>query len=99
MFWDWRAARDAHRSARGEPRFSESHHHNRRTLCSWGHEKLNAALRGALAEPKIVKSFEQTDFSVFPEGEQTISAVNSLFHSEIQRWSQIVRENKLEAAQ
>jgi len=24
-------------------------------------EKLNAALRGALAEPKVVKSFEQTN--------------------------------------
>jgi tripartite-type tricarboxylate transporter receptor subunit TctC len=62
-------------------------------------EKLNAALRGALAEPKVVESFEQTDFSVFPESEQTVSAANSLLRSEIERWSKVVRENKLDAVQ
>jgi tripartite-type tricarboxylate transporter receptor subunit TctC len=61
-------------------------------------EKLNAALRGALAEPKVVKSFEQTDFFIFPGHEQTISAANSLLHAEIERWTHVVRENKLETA-
>jgi tripartite-type tricarboxylate transporter receptor subunit TctC len=60
-------------------------------------EKLNAALRGALADPKVVKSFEQQDFSVFPESEQTISAANSLLHAEIAHWSQVVRDNKIDA--
>jgi tripartite-type tricarboxylate transporter receptor subunit TctC len=62
-------------------------------------EKLNAALRGALAEPNVVKNFEQTDFFVFPKREQTISAINSLFHDEIERWSRVVRDNKIEVAQ
>jgi len=62
-------------------------------------EKLNAALRQALADPKVVKSFAQQDFSVFPENEQTISAANSLLHAEVEHWTQVVRENKIETAQ
>jgi len=62
-------------------------------------EKLNAALREALADPKVVKSFEQQDFSVFPESEQTISTANSLLHAEIEHWGQVVRDNKIEAVQ
>jgi tripartite-type tricarboxylate transporter receptor subunit TctC len=62
-------------------------------------EKLNAALREALADPKVIKSFEQTDFSVFAESEQTISAANSLLRAEIEHWSQVIRENKIEAMQ
>jgi tripartite-type tricarboxylate transporter receptor subunit TctC len=62
-------------------------------------EKLNAALREALADPKVVKNFEQQDFSVFPESEQSISAANSLLHAEIEHWSQVVRDNKIDAVQ
>src|SRR5262249_49360314 len=62
-------------------------------------EKLNAALREALADPKVVKSFEQQDFSVFPEAEQSISAANSMLHAEIEHWSQVVRDNKIDAVQ
>jgi tripartite-type tricarboxylate transporter receptor subunit TctC len=60
-------------------------------------EKLNAALREALAGPKVVKSFEQQDFFVFPKNGQTISAANSLLHAEIEHWSQVVRDNKIDA--
>jgi hypothetical protein len=56
-------------------------------------------LREALADPKVIKSFEQTDFSVFAESEQTISAADSLLHAEIEHWSQVIRENKIEAMQ
>jgi tripartite-type tricarboxylate transporter receptor subunit TctC len=62
-------------------------------------EKLNAALRVALADPKVIRNFEQTDFSVFPEQEQTIAAANSLLHQEIARWGQVARVNHIEAAQ
>jgi tripartite-type tricarboxylate transporter receptor subunit TctC len=62
-------------------------------------EKLNAALRGALADPKVVKNFEQQDYYVFPKNEQTISAANSLLHAEIEHWGEVVRDNKIEAAQ
>ena len=62
-------------------------------------EKLNTALRLALAEPKVIRNFEQTDFSVFPEREQTITAANSFLHQEIVRWGQVVRTNHIEAEQ
>jgi tripartite-type tricarboxylate transporter receptor subunit TctC len=62
-------------------------------------EKLNAALRLALADPKVVRNFEQTDFSVFPEQERTVGAANSFLHQEIVRWGQVVRANHIEAEQ
>ena len=62
-------------------------------------EKLNTALREALADPMVVKSFEQQDFLVFPKSEQTISTANSLLHAEIEHWSKVVRDNKIEAVQ
>ena len=62
-------------------------------------EKLNATLRAALAEPKVVANFKQTDFSVFSQNEQTIEAANSLLHSEIARWTEIVRANNIEIVQ
>jgi tripartite-type tricarboxylate transporter receptor subunit TctC len=62
-------------------------------------EKLNAALRLALADPKLIRNYEHTDFSVFPEREQTIAAANSFLHQEIVRWGQVVRTNHIEAEQ
>ena len=62
-------------------------------------EKLNAALRLALTEPKVIRNFEQTDFSVFPEQEQTIAAANSFLEREIVRWGEVVRTNHIEAEQ
>jgi tripartite-type tricarboxylate transporter receptor subunit TctC len=62
-------------------------------------ETLNAALRGALADPRVVTSFAQQDFLVFPKSEQTIPTANSLLHSEIEHWTRVVHDNKIEAAQ
>jgi len=62
-------------------------------------EKLNAALRFALIDPKVIRNFEQTDFSVFTEQEQTIAAANSFLQREIVRWGQVVRTNHIEAEQ
>jgi tripartite-type tricarboxylate transporter receptor subunit TctC len=62
-------------------------------------ERLNAALRLALRDPKVNRSFEQTDLAAFSEQEQTIAAANSLLHQEIVRWGQVVRTNHIEAEQ
>jgi tripartite-type tricarboxylate transporter receptor subunit TctC len=62
-------------------------------------EKLNAALRDSLADPKVIANFERTDFSTFPENQQTLSAANSLLHAEIARWTEVVRANNIEGAQ
>ena len=42
-------------------------------------ERLNVALRLALREPKVVRSFEQTDLAAFSEQEQTIAAARVAF--------------------
>jgi tripartite-type tricarboxylate transporter receptor subunit TctC len=60
-------------------------------------EKLNAALRLALTDPAVIKSFAETDFNVFPEGEQTTAAADRLLRSEIARWGEIIRTNNIEA--
>jgi tripartite-type tricarboxylate transporter receptor subunit TctC len=62
-------------------------------------EKLNAALRQALADSRVVNIFAEQDFSVFPESEQTMWAANSLLHDEVEHWRDVVRENRIEAAQ
>jgi tripartite-type tricarboxylate transporter receptor subunit TctC len=62
-------------------------------------EKLNEALRLALADPKVISSFAQTDFSVFPEEEKTTAAADRLLRAEIARWAEIIRTNNIEAAQ
>jgi tripartite-type tricarboxylate transporter receptor subunit TctC len=62
-------------------------------------EKLNAALRLALANPKVLKSFEQTDFAAFPEEDQTMEAADALLRAEIVRWAEVIRTNHIEGAQ
>ena len=62
-------------------------------------ERLNAALRVALADPKVIRNFEQSDWAVFSEQEQTIAAANAFLHQEIVRWGQVVRTNHIEAEQ
>jgi tripartite-type tricarboxylate transporter receptor subunit TctC len=62
-------------------------------------EKLNAALRLALGDPKVIESFAQTEFNVFPKQEQTPVAADQLLRSEIARWGEIIRSAKIEAVQ
>jgi Tripartite tricarboxylate transporter family receptor len=62
-------------------------------------EKLNAALRLALADPKVLKRFDKIDFTVFPDDQQTSVAADSLLHSEIARWGNVIRASNIEAAQ
>jgi tripartite-type tricarboxylate transporter receptor subunit TctC len=62
-------------------------------------EKLNVALRLALADPKVIESFAQTEFSVFPREEQTPAAADDLLKSEIVRWGEIIRSTNVEPVQ
>jgi tripartite-type tricarboxylate transporter receptor subunit TctC len=62
-------------------------------------EKLNASLRLAIADPKVLKRFDKIDFTVFPDDQQTSTAADSLLHSEIARWGNVIRANNIEAGQ
>ncbi|HWM82538.1 MAG TPA: tripartite tricarboxylate transporter substrate binding protein [Pseudolabrys sp.] len=58
-------------------------------------DKLNAALRHALADPKVIKSFAANGMSVFPADEQTPDAATKLLQSETKRWGEVIRVNNI----
>jgi tripartite-type tricarboxylate transporter receptor subunit TctC len=62
-------------------------------------EKLSAALRLALDDPKVIESFAQTEFSVFPREERTPAAADQLLKTEIVRWAEIIRSTNAEPVQ
>ena len=62
-------------------------------------EKLNAALRAALADPKVAKAFAETATRVFPPEQQTPEALAAFLGKEIQRWGEVIRAGKIEVAQ
>jgi tripartite-type tricarboxylate transporter receptor subunit TctC len=62
-------------------------------------ERLNQALRLALADPKVIKSFAVNEATIFPPAQQTPEAATRMVHAEIVRWGDIIRANRIEATQ
>jgi putative tricarboxylic transport membrane protein len=62
-------------------------------------DRLNQALKAALADPKVVKSFAVNEVTVFPPAQQTPEAATRMVHAEIVRWGDIIRANRIEATQ
>ena len=60
-------------------------------------EKLNATLAALLDDPAIVKSWTATGVLPYAREERSPQAAQALFKSEIARWSEVVRENKIHA--
>jgi tripartite-type tricarboxylate transporter receptor subunit TctC len=58
-------------------------------------QKLNAALREALANPQLRKTYEETGVEAFPPNMLTVEASNAFVHSEIERWAAVVNEFQL----
>jgi tripartite-type tricarboxylate transporter receptor subunit TctC len=61
-------------------------------------ERLNNALRLALADPKVVQSFTDTGMSAFPIDERTPEAATVKLRDEIKRWGEVIRANNIVAA-
>ena len=61
-------------------------------------DKLNAALRTALADPKVKKSFADGGMDEFGPGEETPEAAAALLKNEIKLWGDVIRANKIAAA-
>ena len=57
--------------------------------------KLNAALRTALADRKVQKTYAEGGLDFYPADEETPEAAAALLKSEIVRWGQVVRDNKI----
>ena len=62
-------------------------------------DRLNQAMRVALTDPKVLKSFGDAGMSAFPKDEQGPEATTAKLRNEIKRWGDVIRSNKIDAAQ
>ena len=60
-------------------------------------EKLNAALRTALKDPKVRKTYGDGGLDFYPDSEETPEAAAALLKSEIKLWGDVVRKNNIAA--
>jgi tripartite-type tricarboxylate transporter receptor subunit TctC len=58
-------------------------------------DKLNAALRAALADPKVQKLFTGGGMVTYPANEQTPQAASALLQAEIKLWGDVIRANHI----
>ena len=62
-------------------------------------DKLNSALRAALADAKVQKTFADGGMEPFPQDEETPEAARALLKREIELWGEVIRANHIAAAQ
>jgi len=60
-------------------------------------ERLNAVLQEIMADPALLKSWADTGVTPYPKDQRSSTAARTLLRSEIARWGQVVRDNKIEA--
>jgi tripartite-type tricarboxylate transporter receptor subunit TctC len=59
--------------------------------------RLNTALRDAMADVRVKKTFADGGMEPFPAGEQTPEAAAALLKREIKLWSDVIRANNISA--
>lgn len=62
-------------------------------------DKLNAAVRDVLADPKIIAAWARTGIVVYPVEGQSPQAATDMVRNEAARWGKVIRDNKIEAGQ
>ena len=60
-------------------------------------ERLNAVLRQSFSNDRVRAIFEKNGMEVYPASEQTPEAATAMLRSEIKRWGDVIRANKIEA--
>jgi tripartite-type tricarboxylate transporter receptor subunit TctC len=60
-------------------------------------DKLNTALRAALADAKVQKTFADSGMELFPPGQETPEAASALLKREIKLWGEVIRDNHIAA--
>jgi tripartite-type tricarboxylate transporter receptor subunit TctC len=60
-------------------------------------DKLNTALRAALADAKVQKTFADSGMDEFPPADETPEAANALLKREIKLWGDVIRDNHIAA--
>jgi tripartite-type tricarboxylate transporter receptor subunit TctC len=58
-------------------------------------DRLNTALRAALADAKVDKTFADGGMDLFPPEEETPEAASALLKREIALWSDVIRDNHI----
>jgi tripartite-type tricarboxylate transporter receptor subunit TctC len=58
-------------------------------------DRLNAALRAALADPKVQKTFADGGMDEFAPDEETPEAASALLKREIKLWGDVIRDNHI----
>ena len=58
-------------------------------------EKLNSALRAALADAKVDKTFAEGGMDLYQEDEETPEAASALLKREIKLWGDVIRTNHI----
>jgi tripartite-type tricarboxylate transporter receptor subunit TctC len=58
-------------------------------------DKLNTALRAALADPKVQKTYADGGMDEYPSDQETPEAASALLKSEIRRWGDVIRANHI----
>ena len=58
-------------------------------------DKLNSALRAALADAKVNKTFAEGGMDLYPEDEETPEAASALLKREIKLWGDVIRTNHI----
>jgi tripartite-type tricarboxylate transporter receptor subunit TctC len=61
--------------------------------------RLNGALRHALADASVRKKFEDGGMDLFPHDQQTPEAASALLKREIKLWADVIQANKISAQQ
>ena len=59
-------------------------------------ERLNEALRRALAEPQVMKAYQDGGTEAFPPDQRSIEAAAAFVRRELDRWAIAVRDNKIQ---
>ena len=57
--------------------------------------RLKAALKAALADGKVMSTFERTGVMLYPVAQQTSEAAMEMLNSEIKRWGEVIRANNI----
>ncbi|MEA2982511.1 MAG: hypothetical protein QOF09_4334 [Alphaproteobacteria bacterium] len=60
-------------------------------------DRLNGALRSALADAKVKKIFAEGGMDLFPPGQETPEAASALLTREIKLWGDVIRANNITA--
>jgi tripartite-type tricarboxylate transporter receptor subunit TctC len=60
-------------------------------------DRLNAALRHALADARVRKAFEEGGMDLFPADQQTPEAAAALLKREVKLWGEVIRANNIAA--